>query len=315
MKKLILFLFLGINHFTNAQCPSGVCVTAPMDFTYSGNGSSLNNKWTQSYGSPTVGPGYIWLWSYSNRGEGVNYSGYQFVAGRKYCISYTINTKTQTLATPNANAQFNMVLTPTTVTGNITASSGAAIPAIPNGSQSIVNTLWSTFPNNAPNTANNTLNTNTYNVSFTANSSFNNLWIYPSSPTLPQVEVLLSELTICDITVPPCDASFDYNINVKSNGEKSLTVTNQSANGSSYIVVSKNGNVMYNGTNTTIALNGAGNYKVCNYTKTTSTKCESCSEFCIGGKEDTDIVKPIDKAVFRKALQKVQIDDKLLKSE
>jgi hypothetical protein len=46
----------------------------------------------------------------------------------------------------------------------------------------------------------------TYTYTFTATSNWSELWFYPQSPTLPQVELLFDQVVITDITAPdPCD--------------------------------------------------------------------------------------------------------------
>jgi hypothetical protein len=50
------------------------------------------NGWSKSHGTPTVSPTSIWLWSYNNYGEGVNYE-YHFEKGLEYCYELLVETK------------------------------------------------------------------------------------------------------------------------------------------------------------------------------------------------------------------------------
>lgn len=169
----------------------------------SGQGSlnTFGLNWKSSHGSPSYGPGSLWMWSYNNNGEGVYYDGVTFIAGNTYTICLDLQTRTHNGSAPNPAAAFNVYLT-NGLTPSETGSGGAPIPPTPPG-EVVANTLFSTFPNTFPTPAPTTV---TY--TFTPSSTFSQLWIYPSSPTLPQVEVRISNLRICE-TINPCNYDAD----------------------------------------------------------------------------------------------------------
>lgn len=68
------------------------------------------------------------MWSYNNRGEGVNLS-YTFVKDEEYCMETVVSTKVHNNSVPNTTATANIVLTSTRVSGSPLSST--AIPATP----------------------------------------------------------------------------------------------------------------------------------------------------------------------------------------
>jgi hypothetical protein len=296
MRNLVLFLMVFFNIMNaNAQC-KGSCGKVEMNFPSCPNGDCVAKPWFVSHGSPSVGPGYFWLWSHTNKGEGVNYSGYNFVAGRKYCITFSVNTATRgsgqthpiptgSIPAANPGARFNIVLTQNAVIGAVTSSNGGNISAEPAGSQPI-RASWSTFGHN-PYPRPSTQVTHT----FTATSNFGNIWFYPSSPSMPQVEIMVSNLIICDVTEPPCNANFTAKLDIMSQGGGSLQI-NPTTPGfvPTNVAITKNGSNFYNGTNLSHVLDG-GNYKICltgKSSKGTTTTCSQCIDICVAGKDFKD---------------------------
>ena len=169
----------------------------------SGQGSlnTFGLNWKSSHGSPSYSPGSLWMWSYNNNGEGVFYDGVTFQAGNTYTICLDIETRTHNGAAPNPAAAFNMYIT-NGLTPSETGSGGAPIPPVPPG-EVIANTPFSSFPNTFPTPA-----ATTVTYTFTPSSTYSQLWIYPSSPTLPQVELRISNLRICE-TINPCNYDAD----------------------------------------------------------------------------------------------------------
>ena len=195
MKKSITFLGLlfFIYQFGYSQCDTKNCVFVNMDFKP--NSAFVSNAdWQASHGSPSVSQNSAWMWSYNNRGEGINYHSYNFVKGRTYSITANASTMVKDGATANSQAFFSIVATVNEVIGNVTSSSGGAIPVIPAPSQIIAVENWN--GTNPP-------STNNYTYTFTATHNFDNLWFYPSSPKLPQIELSLRKIAICDITPTP----------------------------------------------------------------------------------------------------------------
>ncbi len=152
-------------------------------------------QWSASHGSPSwAGNGNsVWVWSIANRGEGVNYSGFNFVQGREYCVSFTLNASTHN-GQVDTTSTMNVVLTQGAVIGQVTTMNGGSFPSVPNPSQSVMGqNIWS-----------NGGNTQTYSFNFVANQNFNNIWFYPKKAqfTHPQVEVRISDLEICTAPKP-----------------------------------------------------------------------------------------------------------------
>lgn len=191
-KKLLLFAFFILSFLSiqSQQCKGGECQSILID---------NSQDWSVSHGTPSWGNNSVWLWSYVNQytnriiGEGVNYSGFNFVQGEEYCISFSLDAQTNTGGLPNVNSSMNVMLTPNAVIGAPT-NPGAPIPGTPNTNQQIMSeNIWA-----------NGNGQQTHQFTFTASSNFNNLWFYPSNPARPnpQIEVRISNVSICRI--PPC---------------------------------------------------------------------------------------------------------------
>ncbi|TCI93755.1 T9SS type A sorting domain-containing protein [Tenacibaculum sp. M341] len=186
--SLFVILFLSFLAIQSQQCKDGDCQSIAI---------STSGKWSVSHGTPSWGTNSVWMWSYSVNnqiyGEGVNYSGHNFVQGVEYCISFTLNAQTNNGALPNANSSMNVFLTPNTINA-VQGGTGDPLPAVPTPNQQIMSqNIWS-----------NGNGSQTYQFTFTASSNFSNIWFAPSNPAAPnpQIEVTLSDLNICQI--PPC---------------------------------------------------------------------------------------------------------------
>lgn len=198
---------------TYGQCNQGTCQNIP-----------INNAqpWSNSHGTPSWGATSVWLWSYFQNntisGEGVNYSGFNFVQGTDYCVSFTLNATTNTGQIPNAGSSMNVILTPNAVMGIVGSNTNNPVPPTPNPNQTLMSqNIWA-----------NGNNQQVYTFNFTANQNFNNIWFFPSNPAAPnpQIEVAISNMTIC--TIDDCDTTdspvFDIDISC-NNGNKCVTVT------------------------------------------------------------------------------------------
>lgn len=216
MRKMFILgaaflLGIGAANSQNCQNCTNLAPTGDMmQISSSGSGglNAMGIDWKSSHGSPSYGPGYLWMWSYYGNGEGVFYQGFNFQAGHTYCITFDGYTRTHDNSPAVADAGFTVVASNGVVASEI-SSGGAAIPAIPAGSDVVTDIPWSSFPMNA---------WGTYSYTFTASNNFSQLWFYPHSSDLPQVEMTLENLRICDITVPnPCefglDIAYDYTKN------------------------------------------------------------------------------------------------------
>lgn len=263
-----------------SQCPVGpLCESIDLNFQTSGNGVDISHlpDWTYSHGSPSVSTTGFWLWSYNNGGEGINYSGYNFVAGQEYTICFVAETETHDGSPANPNATFNIVGTNAPVGGFNTTTSSFPIPAIPAGSQVIVNENWATYPNPG---------TGTYTYTFTAANNFNNLWFYPSSPTLPQVEIRITQLVICQ--VEPCDASFTVCLSDRGDGTSDITTSLNNANHTIVnMTIWEGGTLVYNGPWVSYIGTNGKDYQICvtAVNNNTGEECKSCYGFCIAKNE------------------------------
>ena len=216
MKKVIFLFLVTLAYWSShGQCTQGNCQTnIPI-----ANG----NNWSESHGTPTWGNNSVWLWSYQIAGngfnvggEGVNYSGFNFVQGEQYCVSFTLAADTNTGNLPANNVSMNVILTQNAVVGTTGSNTNNPIPATPNPNQVLMNqNIWNSVPN-----------TQTYTFNFTANQNFNNIWFFPQNPNAPnpQIEVSISNLSICNACDPTDSPAFDIDISC-DNGNKCVTVT------------------------------------------------------------------------------------------
>lgn len=204
MSALFLLGITAANGQSNCQNCTNLTPTGDMmQINSSGSGglNAMNIDWHSSHGSPSYGPGYLWTWSYNGNGEGVYYDGFTFLAGHTYCITFDGYTRTHNNTPAVADAGFRVVAT-NSMTPMESPSGGDPIPAIPIPSDIVADVPWSTTPMNA---------WSTYSYTFTPTSNWSQLWFYPHASALPQVELTLQNLRICDITIPnPCD--FDLGI-------------------------------------------------------------------------------------------------------
>jgi|GEM_PF-3252458 len=193
-----------------AASPCGNCINIAPDgdmmlIPTSGQGylNTFGLNWHSSHGSPSYNPGSLWMWSYYNGGEGIYYDGVTFQAGHTYCVTFDTQTKTHDLSAPVADAGFNVIATNGMVPYE-TPSGGSGIPAVPTPSQVVASQPWSPLPNPG---------STTFQYVFTASGTWSQLWIYPHSSDLPQVELTLLNLRICDITpvvTNPCEFQMEF---------------------------------------------------------------------------------------------------------
>jgi len=205
MAASMSFAALPLN--LNAQCPgtniayngdmlldNGCAVTTPTI-------NACLTNWAVSHGSPTpiIGPpNGMWIWSYYNMGEGV-YMGHNFIAGRTYCITFEASTNTHDGTAANPSARFWLQATNALSPGGV-SSNGEPIPVLPAGSyETILDQNWAT-------TGSGSGVYNTYTVYYTPTNNWSQLWFYPESSTLPQVELAFRNVVITDVTqADPCD--------------------------------------------------------------------------------------------------------------
>ncbi|WP_452601369.1 T9SS type A sorting domain-containing protein [Pontimicrobium sp. MEBiC06410] len=192
MKKILFLAFFVLSYITaQSQCNQGNCQDIQVSNT---------QQWSDSHGTPSWGSNSVWLWSYysgftqSITGEGVNYSGYNFVQGEQYCVSFNLDAATNTGQIPNVNSMMNVVLTSNAVVGNTGTNTNNVIPNTPTPNQTIMGqNIWA-----------NGANSQMYTFNFTATQNFNNIWFYPTNPSAPnpQIEVRISNLSICQPCTP-----------------------------------------------------------------------------------------------------------------
>lgn len=271
----LIVSFIGSG--AKAQCPvDNNCVSVDLNFPVSGNGPDISNvpDWTYSHGSPSIGTGFA-LWSYNNMGEGINYSGYDFIAGEEYTICFEANTSTHDGSPADPNAIFNLLATNGAVGGFSSDPGSYLIPATPIGSQVIVSENWSSYPNPG---------TGVYTYNFVAADNFDNLWFYPSSPSLPQVTIAITQIVIC--RVKSCDASFGVCLNDMGDGTSSISAQLNDPSGTILnMTIEEDGLLVYSGLPVAyIGINGK-NYRICLAVENSQgEQCKSCYTFCIGKK-------------------------------
>jgi len=184
--------------------------------TTSGQGylNTMGTDWHASHGSPSYSPGSLWMWSYNNYGEGVYFEGFTFTAGHTYCITFDTYTRTHDNSAPNPTAGFRVVGTSSMVPFEST-SGGDPIPPIPGASDIVADVNWSTVPMNG---------WSTFSFNYTPSGNWSQLWFYPYSATLPQCELTLQNLRICDITVTnPCEFDFNFEITQRAGCQFNFT--------------------------------------------------------------------------------------------
>lgn len=171
MKKIIftklLLLFWGI---INAQC---LINNGSLNSTCIGDGYNTNNQcvsnWVASHGTPTAmgtigGNTWAWMWSYSNKGEGIM-TNFNFQAGQVYQLTFRVKATTN-INNPNATV-LNSRLFVKIATG-LTSTNTTAIPT-----PTSVQTLWSDTVANVGSTW------KTISIPFTPGSNFSQLWLHP----------------------------------------------------------------------------------------------------------------------------------------
>ncbi len=173
-----------------------------MSIPTSGQGylNTFGLNWKSSHGSPSYSPGSLWMWSYNNSGEGVYYDGVTFLAGHTYCITFDTYTRTHDGTPPVADAAFHVIAT-NSLTPMESLGGGGPIPS-PLPRQVVATQSWSPLPNGGY---------STFSYTFTPTTNWSQLWFYPRASALPQVELTLMNLRICDISAPPDPCNFQAN--------------------------------------------------------------------------------------------------------
>lgn len=196
MKKTLFFLTLTLSYINLfGQCDQGDCEHIPV------NEQDIN--WSDSHGSPDWNDNNsVYLWSYKGnqgipnkiKGEGVNYSGYNFIEGENYCITVTLKPDTNNGLAKSEDYKMNIILTQDAINTNTSENINYFIPSMPENSQGVFEeNIWSNLGTEVE-----------YTFEFHAEGNFNNIWFFPVNPNKPnpQIEVTISNLTICHI---PCD--------------------------------------------------------------------------------------------------------------
>jgi len=299
MKKVLLLATAALfsAHLSMAQqvAPQqceGNCVDVDMNIGPPSHGGPITNpNWSYSHGSTNISPTGFWAWSANSIGEGMNYSGYNFIAGRQYCISYLVTTATHDGNPSDPASAFNIIATNGPVVGMVTWAGGAPIPAPTPPFQVVENKTWNTFLGNGI-----TGQTEWVTVYFTATNNFNNLFIFPSSPGMPPVNVTVSGIRICEIN--PCQARFSVAIGEYNAPLSTLDILTPFIPAGFYVCqenIIRNGVLVYSGMPISY-LAQPGNYTVCVTfcNKETGQRCTKCFDFCIGKWHSPDIAVPVD---------------------
>lgn len=172
----------------------GICVSIDTKFPHDSTFAGPWRGWQTSHGSPSVSANNAWMWSAYSRGEGINLK-YSFAARNQYCIDIYAMTNTRGNSPAHPNSKANMILTTSTVLGQVTSAGGGAIPAVPAGSQTLWNAPYTSLPDGG---------SSNYIFNFTSNNNYNNIWFYPSATSVPVAELAIKQVTICKID-EPCD--------------------------------------------------------------------------------------------------------------
>lgn len=166
-----------------------------MDIGNPSNGGPIsNNQWSYSHGSPTINHSSFLLNAKAGKGEGINYSGYQFQAGRQYCIQFKTKTNSSTQSAIYRGAKFNIMATNSPILGNVTISGLGNNPSYPQNYQYFFEQTWQNFGGGGLNGT-----VDSYQISFTALSNFNNLWFFPENNIANKsVSIKVYDIKICE---------------------------------------------------------------------------------------------------------------------
>lgn len=149
------------------------------------NDQSGHYPWYTSFGSPSVSPNTIWMWSMQSYGEGMNMA-YNFIANKDYCVEvkWTHTQSNNGILSPNSRP--NIHLTPSQVFGG--NNTGNLVPPFPTPIQTLFSTPYNSL----------TMNVN-YSEYLNFNTSFaaNNLWFYPFSDTGVAAHMRITGVNVC----------------------------------------------------------------------------------------------------------------------
>lgn len=278
-RTLFLILLISLSLTTYSQC-IGDCVTPDLNFSPQTSYDNLHPDWQISHGSPSVSPGQFWMWSRNDRGEGMNYSGYNFIQGEEYCITFEATLNTQSGTAAANNAYFRVAATHGNITGLISyGNGGRPIPPLPATNQIIAQQNWNAAMTTNPNTS-------TYTYTFVAADNFDNLWFHPASPYQvgsAQVNLAIRNINICHMTDPCETINFSLQLNEQSSANTSISFSSVSipTGAATEMIIIKNGTLEYNGAPISY-LAEPGTYTVCMKVKLADgTACEKCFDFCI----------------------------------
>ena len=202
MKNLFSLIVFLVWSISNAQfITNGTLNSSCQGDGY--NAPSCVQGWQASHGTPsvvgTVGSDTsAWMWSYSNKGEGI-FTNYNFQAGKTYEVSFKI--KTSTKNSNPTSAVLNSLAIVKAVSG-LTTSSSTVIPTALNGGELIWQRTIGTNINNE----------DTITVCYTPTKNNSQLCFYPlmtaSSTTNGGNQV---QMEVDDIFVtPPVTSVFHF---------------------------------------------------------------------------------------------------------
>jgi hypothetical protein len=281
-----LFHAAGQNPQPGCPIPPTTLINGELSMATAGNvntgGGTDVTGWYVSHGSPSTGapaPGGgsngIWMWSYSGKGEGI-YSCYKFERGKTYRICFWV----QNTRNCSNNPGNLMVFAANGLTGYGPGSTAIAVPA----SSQLISSSF------------------TYSASwvlvsytFTANSNYNQLWIYPYRSG-PSIDYLQYELNIdriqcapvsqgqeCQSPPPPCNAHFQTTISgliINGNPTRIFTVDSYDpsatytwdVDGTTYTVAGSSFSMDFT----------QGIHTVClTVINSDGTECRYCQTFCV----------------------------------
>lgn len=184
---------------SNLSLCNGKCYSYNLNFPYNLNQLTPINEMIPSFGSPSVSPGNLFIWSSPIGSEGVTFTNYKYKKGRQYCLSYTYHFNTGNnrifyLETAN----IIVTLTKLTIIGKLTSDFAGDIPEIPSQSQNIsLISLKGESMIIAP-------SAKREKIIFTANDDYDNLLLYSTTNNKYNLYVRIREISVCEIPLT-CD--------------------------------------------------------------------------------------------------------------
>lgn len=184
---------------SNLSSCNGKCYSYNLNFTYNLNQLTPINDIIPSFGSPSVNPGNLLIWSSPIGSEGVTFINYKYKKGRQYCLSYTYHFNTgNNKIFYQETANIIATLTKLPIIGKLTSNFAEDIPEIPSKSQNISMISLKGESMMIPPSA------KREKIIFTANDDYDNLLLYSTTSNKYNLYVRIREISVCEIPLT-CD--------------------------------------------------------------------------------------------------------------